>query len=99
MRKIDFEFIKLQITLSDVLAFLGWRGTPEKNELRGPCPLHEEDGDRRCFVVKKGEWHCHKRGCGKGGDQIQLWALKQGLGYARGAVSLCKRCGFRVPHL
>ena len=70
MSYIDFEVIKNQFPIEAVAVRLGLELTPNKNQLRGPCPSGE--GDKRSLVItpSKGVFFSFAKGIG--GDVIKL---------------------------
>jgi phage/plasmid primase-like uncharacterized protein len=56
-----------------------------KNERAGPCPKCGGD-DRFSINVKKGVWNC--RGCGVGGDVIDLVQWLDGVDFIPAATTL-----------
>lgn len=81
---IDYAFVRRQITMQQVLEYLGlWeqlRGSG--SERRGPCPLHNSQRPRsRNFAVNvdKNTFCCHAAACKKGGNVLDFWAAYQKL--------------------
>ncbi len=99
MPGLDFDTIKREIPLSEVLDMLGWRPVWQRlPQQRGACLLHTSDRPRsRSFAVNGEGWYCHK--CKKGGDVITLWMLLNGLEAAPAAISLCKALSRPIYYL
>lgn len=93
MPSLDFDAIKRDISLDDVLTLIGWSGKIEPNgSIRGPCPIHESRRPRsRIFVVTGEEWFCHR--CKKGGGKLDLYALITGKPIFEATIELCNRLG------
>ncbi len=77
--KVDFRFLREQVSIEDVLRHLGHfehlRGSGD--EKRGPCPIHKSQRPRsRNFAVnlKKNAYCCHANHCQSKGNAIDLWA-------------------------
>jgi len=99
---IDFDAVKAQIPISEVLRLIGW--TPNRKEpaaLRGKCPLHPSGNPKpsRSFAVNlEANWFfCANAKCGQKGDQIRLYALHQGLSMYEAARKLCSLLGLKIP--
>jgi hypothetical protein len=99
MPSLDFDAIKREIHLTDVLSVIGWGGRLEPcGSLRGPCPIHESRSPRsRSFVVTGEEWYCHR--CKKGGGKLDLYALITGKPIFEATIELCNRLGTPAYHL
>lgn len=76
---IDFEAIRREHSVLDVLAGIGWAGTPRPGYLAGPCPLPDNHSTRTdVFTATPAgyrgkahdEWHCFS--CDRGGDVVDL---------------------------
>jgi len=76
---IDFKALRAQITMAEVLQHLGHlqhlKGT---KQLRGACPIHHKDTDRRhnSFSVNlnKNVFRCFHPECAIQGNVLDLWA-------------------------
>ena len=77
--RIDFAFLREQVTMEQVLAHLGLleqlhgRG----HQRRGPCPLHGNPGDRtHTFSVHLGKnvFQCFQADCAVHGNVLDFWA-------------------------
>jgi hypothetical protein len=90
--RIDFPFLRQQITLERVLRHLGLfddlRG--HKPPLRGRCPLHE--GDRRCRTfsvhLDKNLFQCFPAACQTHGNALDFWAAYHRLPIYQAALHL-----------
>lgn len=99
---IDFQTLKREVSVLDVLKFYNWEPVKERgNELRGPCPVHGSSSPTSTiFAVSpvKNAWKCHK--CEAGGNQLDLAACYFNLPkdqVVRIAVALCKELGREIP--
>ena len=77
--KVDFAFLRQQITMEQVLGRLGLMARLHGRGLqrRGPCPLHSDPGDAEpTFSVHLGKhvFRCFHAGCGARGNVLDLWA-------------------------
>lgn len=97
---IDYPAVRRQIPMQRVLALMGYSATSSRGQqLRGPCPLHEEPASPRCFSVRldKGLFRCFA--CGAHGNQLDLWVHWRGLPLYRAAIDLCQHAGVAIPPL
>jgi DNA primase len=98
---IDFQKLRSQIPMALVLEIIGFhpkdiRG-PQK---RGPCPIHRSVRENsRSFSVNttKGAFRCF--GCGKHGNQLDLYAAVTGLPLFEAARELCQKAGVPLSHV
>ena len=99
MPGVDFECVRTEITMEQVLGLLGFEPARRSRvQWYGPCPLHESGpGRHRCFSVNValGRYSCH--GCGSHGNPLELWAAATKLPLHRAAIDLCHRLGRDVP--
>jgi transposase len=77
--KLDFDFLRQQVTMEQVLEHLGLLGQlrGRGDQRRGPCPVHSHPADReRTFSVHlgKGAFQCFQADCGVKGNVLDLWA-------------------------
>ena len=99
MPGIDFDRLRREITMAEVLNLLGFQPTQRRgDQWRGPCPVHGSSSARsRTFSVNValGRYQCRK--CRSRGNQLELWAavLKQQLHPA--TIDLCRALGREVP--
>jgi transposase len=91
--RVDFAFVREQITLEQVLRHLGLfedlRG--RRPQLRGCCPVHGQAGAKeRTFSVHLGKnvFQCFQAECGAHGNVLDLWAAVQGLPLYEAALHL-----------
>jgi DNA primase len=97
---VDFDRVRTEITMEQVLSLLGFRPSTRSGvQWYGSCPLHESGPGRRrhLFSVNLaiGRYSCHR--CGSRGNQLELWAAAARLPLHRAAVDLCRRLGHDVP--
>lgn len=98
--KLDFRYLKSQVTIGDVLSFHGLdKGLVRRgHRLTGPCPLHGGDNPTAFRVeLSRDIWHCFTA-CG-GGDTVELVRKILGCSYAQAAhhlFYLCKGSGRRL---
>jgi len=99
MPGVDFDRVRTEITMEQVLNLLGFEPVQRSGmQWYGCCPLHESrSGCRRCFSVNVaiGRYFCH--GCHSHGNQLELWAAATKLPLHRAALDLCHRLGRDVP--
>jgi len=76
--RIDFEFLRQQVTLEQVLRHLGLfedlRGRAP--QLRGRCPFHDGDRRQRTLSIHLGKnaFHCFHADCQRQGNALDFWA-------------------------
>lgn len=97
MPSIDFQRLRREIALKDVLQLLGYRCFSIRGGCsRGPCPAACHSDNRCCsFDFSKQVWHCHR--CGQGGGVLDLWMCVKGLEIYAAARGLCEALGRPVP--
>lgn len=89
---IDFDFLKSQLTIKQVLSAYGITQLKQAGtQLRGACPLHQGSNDRQ-FVVwpEKNSWRCFGA-CNRSGDIIQLVSQLLGISNHQAAHDLARR--------
>ena len=101
MPGIDFQRVRETVTMAQVLELLGFVPVERSgDQLRGPCPLHGASSPRsRSFSVSlpRNAFRCF--GCGRSGNQLDLWAGAQGLTVYEAAVDLCNQLNVDPPRL
>lgn len=99
MPGIDFDLLRREIRMQQVLDLLGFHATSRRAyQLRGPCPLHgsASPGSRSFSVnLERGRYHCFN--CGSKGNQLELWAEARQLRIYEAAIDLCQALGREVP--
>ena len=99
MPGIDFDRLRREITMEEVLHLLGFEPTRRTgDQWYGRCPLHPSRSKRsRSFSVNvaSGLYSCHH--CHRHGHQIQLWASATRLPLHPAAIDLCRVLGRPVP--
>ena len=99
MPGVDFDRIRAEVTMEQVLILLGFQPSVRSGvQWYGPCPLHECRPRRsRCFSVNVaiGRYCCHR--CGSHGNPIELWAAARKLPLHQAAIDLCRRLGRDIP--
>ena len=99
MPGVDFERVRTEITMEQVLGLLGFEPAHRSGEQwSGRCPLHESrSGHRHSFSVNValGRYFCH--GCRSHGNQLELWAAATKLPLHQAAIELCHRLGCDIP--
>src|ERR1017187_4837759 len=99
MPGIDFDKLREQIPMKQVLDLLGFRPTQRRgDQWYGACPLHDCRSERpRYFSVNvaTGRYCCHR--CQSQGHQLQLWAAATKLSLYQAALDLCRALGMEVP--
>jgi hypothetical protein len=97
--RVDFAFLREQITLEQVLRHLGLFEDLKGHapQLHGRCPLHE--GDRRSRTlsvhVEKSVFHCFHADCQAQGNALDFWAAYHHLPVYEAAVHLAET--FHLP--
>jgi hypothetical protein len=99
MPGIDFDRLRTEITMQQVLQLLGFEASRCRGEQwYGHCPLPACPPSRRpCFSVNvaMGRYYCHR--CRRHGHQLELWAAATGLPLYRAAIDLCAALAREVP--
>jgi DNA primase len=99
MPGVDFDKLRKQITMEQVLDLLGFKPCQRTgDQWYGGCPLHESTSTRpRCFSVNVaiGRYRCHR--CHRQGNQLELWAAATKLPLYPAAIDLCRALGMEVP--
>jgi hypothetical protein len=99
MPGIDFDRVRAEITMQEVLQLLGFQPNRGRgDQWYGRCPLPGCLPSRRsCFSVNVnlGRYYCHR--CHRHGHQLELWAAATGLPLHRAAIDLCVTLGRDVP--
>ena len=99
MPGIDFDRLRREITMEQVLNLLGFEPSPRTgDQWYGRCPLHESAAGRsRPFSVNValGRYYCHK--CHSHGNQLELWAAFTRLPLHPAMIDLCRLLGREVP--
>lgn len=101
MPGVDFNVLRSEVTIGEVLDALGWQPVSRSGQqLRGPCPVHGSSSPTsRSFSVNlaEGRYYCHK--CHSNGNQLELWAAVHHQTIYDAAVDLCKTLGRDVPRI
>lgn len=99
MPGVDFQVLRTEITMTDVLNQLGFEPVSRSgDQLHGPCPVHGSRSIRsRTFSVnlRTGRYCCHK--CHSHGNQLELWSAVEKLPLYEAALDLCRALGRDVP--
>jgi hypothetical protein len=99
MPGVNFDKLRGQITMEQVLDLLGFRPSARRgDQWYGPCPLHDSKPRRdRCFSVNVavGRYYCHR--CHSHGHQLELWAAATTLPLYHAAIDLCRTLAVEVP--
>lgn len=99
MPGIDFERVRAEITMQQVLDLMGFQATSVSgDQLGGPCPVHESRSSRsRSFSVNlmMGRYRCFK--CGSRGNQLEPWAAVRNVTICDAAIELCNNVGREIP--
>ena len=98
--KIDFAFLRQQVTMEQVLRHLGLLDGLRGRGLqrRGPCPIHGHGGDRRpTFSAHLGKhvFQCFHADCRAQGNVLDLWAAVRQLPLYEAALDLAAT--FHLP--
>jgi DNA primase len=100
MPGVDFDRLRTQITMEQVLDLLGFEPCQRTgDQWYGCCPLHNSASGRRCFSVNVaiGRYRCHQ--CHSQGHQLELWAAATKLSLYQAAIDLCLAMGEEVPRI
>lgn len=101
MPGVDFNLLRNEITMEEVLDQLGFQATNRSgNQLHGPCPVHgSTSAGSRTFSVnlESGRYYCHK--CHSKGNQLELWSAVHKLSIYKAAIDLCRALGRDVPEI
>jgi transposase len=93
--RIDYAAIRQQVTMKQVLDYLGWlphlkgRGRQQ----RGPCPIHGQPSDNhRSFSVNLDQqiFRCFHAECSAQGNVLDLWAAVHRLPLYEAALHIVK---------
>jgi transposase len=93
--KIDFAFLRQQVTMQQVLAHLGLMGDlrGRGQQRRGRCPIHSQPTDpQRTFSanLSKHLFQCFHADCGAHGNVLDLWAAVHHLPLYDAALQLAE---------
>jgi transposase len=96
--KVDFAFLRQQVSMEQVLRQLGLLDQLRGRGLqrRGPCPLHAQAGDRQpTFSVHLGKhlFQCFHADCRAQGNVLDLWAAVHKLPLYEAALHLAETFG------
>lgn len=91
---VDFAEIRKKVSLEQIL--LGFYKLDnlkrQGQKLIGPCPVHGGDSPRAFHAdLDKNVWHCFS-GCRRGGNQLDLVALKENIPIREAALKLQAFC-------
>jgi DNA primase len=99
MPGVDFNVLRTEITMEQVLHALGFRPSAQSgDQLHGPCPVHGSTSrTSRSFSVNlaAGRYYCHK--CHGHGNVLELWAAVHQVTIHQAAIDLCRVLGRNVP--
>jgi len=99
MPGVDFDRVRAEITMQQVLQLLGFEPSRCRGEQwYGRCPLPGCRPSRRpsfSVNVAIGRYYCHR--CHRHGHQLELWAEATGLLLYPAAIDLCAALGREVP--
>ena len=99
MPGVDFDRVRAEITMEQVLDLLGFRPSNRAGvQWYGRCPVHESKSGRcRSFSANLaiGRYYCHH--CRSHGNQLELWAAARKLPLHQAAIDLCHQLGRDVP--
>ena len=101
MPGVDFDRLRQEITMEDVLRLLNFEPVRRKGpQLHGPCPVHRSKSPTSgTFSVNIAErrYYCHK--CHSKGNQLELWAAVHDLPIYQAALDLCRALGHTAPRI
>ena len=85
---LDFASIKQSHPIEQVFPLLGIDAKPYKDQLRAPCPVCKEGGERALVCTPaKGTYYCFGK-CRKGGDVLTLVSAVKGISIRDAAALL-----------
>lgn len=98
--KVDFAFLRQQVTMEQVLRHVGLFDQLRGRGLqrRGPCPIHGQPNDRQpTFSAHLGKhiFQCFHADCGAQGNVLDLWAALHQLPLYEAALQLAET--FQLP--
>ena len=102
MPGIDFDQLRVNITMAEVLELLGFVVRERRgDQVRGQCPLHEPcaRGKHRSFSanLRRHLFQCFK--CGASGNHLDLWVKVTKNPVHEAALDLCARLNQEAPRL
>lgn len=90
---VDFSALRRLAPMAAVLEVLGWTPVSKRGpQLRGRCPIHKSSSEKsRNFSanLEKNAFQCF--GCGKKGNQLDLFSKATGLPLSEAAWTLAER--------
>ncbi len=99
MPGVDFDLLRGEITMRQVLDEIGYRETHRNGaQLHGKCPVHGSSSKTsRVFSVNlsRGRYYCHK--CKSHGNHLELHAAVRNTTVYQAALDLCQALGRKVP--
>ena len=87
---VNFAEVRARVSLEAVLIDFYHLTNLKRfgTKLVGPCPVHNGDSPRAFHAdLEKNVWHCFSK-CQKGGNQLDLVSLKEGVGIREAAILL-----------
>jgi hypothetical protein len=101
MPGVDFDRLRAEVTMQQVLQLLGFEPTRGRGEQwYGRCPLPGcRPSPKPSFSVNVaiGRYYCHR--CHRHGHQLELWAAATGLLLYPASIDLCAALGREVPQM
>jgi hypothetical protein len=99
MPGIDFQRLRTDVTMEQVLTLLGFTPTHlSGDQWRGPCLIHGSSSPQsKTFSVnvRLGRYHYHKYH--HRGNVLELWAEIRRLDLHAAAIDLCNTLGIDIP--
>ena len=99
MPGVDFEVLRREITMQQVLNEIGFKPTHRNgDQLYGRCPIHgTTSANRRVFSenFSKGRYYCHQ--CKSYGNPLELDAAVHDTTVYQAAIALGSELGHDVP--
>jgi hypothetical protein len=96
---IDFELLRPEVTIEELLNLLGFEPTRRfGRQWYGRCPLHQSASERRGSFsanVLLGRYYYHR--CRSHGNARELWAEATGQPLHAAMIDRCDRLGREVP--
>jgi DNA primase len=101
MPGIDYQQLRRQISMREVLDLIGFQPTSRRGlQLRGPCPIPGcYSASDRSFSVHLARQVYHCFACRRHGNALDLWAAFRRLSLPHAALDLCRIATIAPPWL
>lgn len=99
MPGIDYAELRVLITMEEVLEQIDFHPRSRVgSRVRGRCPFGCGDSPRD-FVANLAVRRYRCFGCGRSGNQLELWARTQAQPFHQAALDLCQRLNIAPPRV